>query len=49
MMHTVYLHPPPREQTDTCENITFPKTSFAGGNKLDFRFGPAKSNIRIER
>ena len=26
----------PREQTDTCENITLPEISFAGGNKPSF-------------
>ena len=26
-------HPHPRGQTNTCENITLPQTSFAGGNK----------------
>ena len=25
MMHVMYLTPHPREQTDACENVTFPK------------------------
>ena len=27
--------PTPRGQTNTCENITLPQTSFAGGNKVE--------------
>ena len=30
---TGYLPTPKCEQTDTCENTTFPRTSYAGGNK----------------
>ena len=29
---------PPCRQTDACENITLPQTSFAGGNKHFNRF-----------
>ena len=29
---------PPRVQTDTCENIILPQTSFACGNKCNFTF-----------
>ena len=31
--------PPPVDRiTDACKNITFPQTSFAGGNNLTFYF-----------
>ena len=36
-------HPPKCEQTDTCENSTFPRTSYAGGNKGYFK---EESDIR---
>ena len=41
--------PPPRGQTDTCEIITLPQTSFAGGNYWIKNTGrvlfPTKANI----
>ena len=31
----VSVREPPCEQTDACENISLPQTSFAGGNKAN--------------
>ena len=32
----MFVTPPKCGRTDTCENITLPKTSFTGGNKIQF-------------
>ena len=36
VMHVMHVGkpPPPCGQTHTCENITLPQTSFAGGNNV---------------